>query len=91
MSTSKPAILSCYKCRCEWGKDCTKQQQTLADHCMRMNQNNPLLGHMHIQKEQVALQNNLVHNLGSNFKVVSEHWVARHHFPLGLMQRNENK
>ena len=93
MSASKSASLLSYdKCRCNWDEgECAKQQQTLAAHCVETNQIHPLLGYVRIQKEQGALQKRVIHLLGPGFKGVAEFWVARHHFPLGLMQRNGNK
>ena len=43
-----------------------------------------------MQKEQKDLQDSVMKCIGKRFHVYLENWIARHHFTLGLIERNGN-
>ena len=43
-----------------------------------------------LKKEQKESQVSAVHHLVKGFEGIHEHWVAMHHFTLGMMEINGN-
>ena len=89
--SKSPASFKFGKCRSDWSESCVNIQKSLVAHCSKTNHNHPLIGCVRIQKEQKESQDSAVFHLGKGFEGMHEHWIARHHFPLGLMQCDGNK